>query len=84
MGGEAEVGRRRFSIVGTCSLGLLVKQRRNRTMISQSGFNKTKQYLLPWLDYLVMQLKLRLTLSNERGKEKLIERDRTTTTSPHR
>jgi len=36
--------RRRFSIVGTCSLGSLVKKPRDRSLIPQYRFNKRKQH----------------------------------------
>ena len=42
-GGQGEVVRRRFSIVGTFSLGSLVKRPRNRSLIPQYRFHKTKQ-----------------------------------------
>ena len=38
--------RRRFSIVGTYSLGSLVKKPRDRSLIPQYRFNKTKQHTL--------------------------------------
>jgi len=38
------VVRRQFSIVGTCSLGSIVKKPRDRTLIFQYWFNKTKQH----------------------------------------
>jgi len=44
-GGQGEVVRRRFSIVGTCSLGSLgVKKPRDRSLIPQYWFIKTKQH----------------------------------------
>ena len=43
-GGQGEVVRRRFSIVGTYSLGSLVKKPRDRSLIPQYQFNKTKQH----------------------------------------
>ena len=43
-GGQGEVVRRRFSIVGTCSLGSLLKKPWDRTLKPQYWFNKTKQH----------------------------------------
>jgi len=44
MGGQGEVVRRRFSIVVSFSIGSLVKTPRDRTLIPQYQFNKTKQH----------------------------------------
>ena len=43
-GGQSEVVRGRFSIVGTFSLGSLVKKPRDRSLIPQYQFNKIKQH----------------------------------------
>ena len=44
--GRGEVVRWRFSIVGTCSLGSLVKKPWDRSLIPQYWFNITKQHVL--------------------------------------